>query len=1124
LPRQRGAALLIFSIIIVMAALAYLVSSLAPDLSEARRERKSQEALAQAREALIGYALTYRDRKPDLMYGYLPMPDIGRRGTTNDENCHDALNRPLEGCQAPPSPSDISKVDGAYLPTLVGRFPWRTLGMPPLRDGHGECLWLIVSSSVLSGNASQTNIPFNWDTLGYLDIHVANDNSALQSLFANKPHDRPWAIVYSPGPPLPGQDRSDKVNGDDVTECGGNYDARNYLDPYILNALGDIRNSLANTHNASDDPNDFTYRKTNPIKVTTDGKVFKSGSNYLPNACQGADCTLLANDRGLILSGDKLFDVIRNKRSEFRADIDNLLEKITDCLSGAVSDPSCSIGAAPDTSGFAQPADKTVGRVVDNTYYDDTKLPKGYWSHYREMLFHVKPNSGNLNVNGKPCTGALIFGSQRNSRWESAGESSGNTPKCPKDNPANPYQCRVTVGDKSNIANYLEGINRKSFTELGTDFSGATTFEPVSINQTAHQDIVRCIGPTGSPSPFATTQSAGLLTAGFPQLAAYSTTTRTLALGQQVHTALSSSLANFLYGCAWRPETHAMGGGLRSYFTFRIDDSGLYSAWPQLGLTFAIVDGDNNGTDACGAAGQHLGYSGNNTESPFIAPPKIAFEVDPRREGAIFPSSSASHLTNGRNDPPTDATNYRGGHVALVYWGGETPTAATAISPCAAPAYSPGSVCTLPQEEDDNVHGQAAPARTGFPAPPPNPAAPIPRLNVPPDVPAGVYKLDPNTASVPANQTFHVRVELTRKAASYSLPRVRVATTAEINLVAPGTIDANGIHLLQVDDIYLFPGDRVLVKNQGDTKQNGIYVWDGAGKPMERAEDAESVEALAGLIVEVMQGVTYGGQLWRQQTVQPGICAKPIDCTNFSWQPARAAQFTDLPGPGTQTGRIVYVQKGDQANGWFLSDGSSWQRIWAHLSTQEAIIDLTNAPAAIDNVTYPGSPIRILVRHQGNAAENGVYLWSGAGIAMGRVGDFDAGPKLAGALVQVLSGTDAGRAFRQTAMPFGGIIGADAIVWEAIDASPSYLLEVWMQREGEDPDARQIKAMQDTTRPMSFLISAMNPSPNFPPKLRNTPVIPYPFRKARLGFTIGQSTSINDQTVTTGNYFTTWLP
>lgn len=1042
-------------ILVVVAALAYLVSNLTPDAVERRRAQKTEEALSLARDALLGYALTYRDRNPDQVYGFLPLPDLGST-RNNNAGCT------AEGCDA------ANFAGNALNTTVIGRLPWRTLGIEPLRDGHGECLWYAVSGS---HQRIQQNVPLNWDTLAHLDIVVASGGAALASVLASA-HERPVAVIFSSGPPLPGQDRA-PAGGDDVTRCGGNYNVPNYLDPATAAALGGVTNYLAGTNNAYGVTDSAT-----PKALSLQGRVLASGGNFHPGACPGSDCALVANDSGLPLTGDQLFAALR-KHAHFRTDINALLDRITDCLRD---------------SGVAAGYDNIAGTDDGTLCYGSQAVPKGYFRHYREMIFTA---GGTMQVNGVgDCAGALLFGNQRQ-----AGQQ------------------RTTPAQKNDAANYLEGINHASFTVPGTVFSGPEIFERVSATQTLQQDIVRCI-PAGTLPSFVTTQSPGLEAAGLPQLASYSPLTRTLTLGQQVDSTLASSLANFLYGCAWRPEARQMGGGLRTYFTFRINDAGVYTTSPIEGFTFAIVDGDNNGTNACGAAGQHLGYSGNNTETPFIAPPKIAFEVDTRREGDIFPSSSTSHLTNGRNDPPTDAANYRGGHVALAYWGGEMPIAANAISPCDAPAYLSGGVCTLPQEEDDNVHGQAAPPRPGFPAPPPNPAAPVPRLTVPPDTPAGVYKLDPDTTSTPVNQLFHVRVELTRQTAAYNLPRVRVATTEAINLAAPGTIDASGTHLFAVDGVYLFPGDRVLVKDQADPVQNGIYVWEGADRPMQRAGDADSVEALAGLIVEVMQGVTHGGQLWRQKTVQPGACAEPVQCTAFDWQPARVAQYGDLPAADTQPGRIVYVQKGDQANGWFRSDGSSWQRVWADLSAQTAV-NLASAPATIDGLA-PAAGSRILVRHQANAAENGVYVWNGAGVAMSRAVDFDSAPEFAGALVQVLYGSDAGRAFRQTAMPYGGTVGMHGIQWEAVDPSPRYLLEAWLLRDS--PGYSQlIPAMQNTTRPLSVLTAAMEPPPDFPPHLRDTPVIPYPFRKARLGFTLGQRTSINDQTVTIGNFFTTWL-
>jgi hypothetical protein len=81
------------------------------------------KALARAKAALIGFAATYAD-DPDHKgqpQGYLPCPDVDGDGSA--ETC-----------------SSRGK-------TVLGRFPWRTLGLPPLRDGSGECLWYVVSGT-----------------------------------------------------------------------------------------------------------------------------------------------------------------------------------------------------------------------------------------------------------------------------------------------------------------------------------------------------------------------------------------------------------------------------------------------------------------------------------------------------------------------------------------------------------------------------------------------------------------------------------------------------------------------------------------------------------------------------------------------------------------------------------------------------------------------------------------------------------------------------------------------------------------------------------------------------------------------------------------------------------------
>ncbi len=692
LPRQRGAALLIFSIIIVMAALAYLVSSLAPDLSEASRERKTQEALAQARDALIGYALRYRDdqvaKDPDsdgdddrTMYGYLPLPDLGSSRNLN-------IGCGQEGCDANTFTGIAFDPINGIGPSVIGRLPWRTLGIEPLRDGHGECLWLIVSSlhSRIQRSAPPPVLPpMNWDTLGQLDIVVANGTPALVTALANA-HERPVAIVFSPGPPLTGQNRGD-LGGNDVTQCGGNYDAKNYLDPTTATALVDVTNYLAGDKSASGATGDSdpSNDPDTPKKLTTQGKVFASGGNFLSNACQGGDCTLLANDKGLALTSDTLFGAIR-KNAYFRTDINSMLDRMTNCL----RDKFVAGGFAPAAiGGFTPPADKSAGRIPYDTCYDSNQAPLGYYDHYQEMIFVAKPNSGNFTVNDDTnCAGVLVFAGQRGTG-----------------------QQRVTStpppGDKGTISNYLEANNLSNFTSVTAtppaifgSIGGPTLLYP-SPPQAAEQDIARCIPAGGSFTPV----TSPTLTPA-QQLVAYDAATRILTLGKAGVTSPTLD-ADALFGCAWFSESRLLGGGIRTYFGMQFRNVG--GSVGNNGFVFTVADAITNAPNnlmRCGAGGSHLGYSGNNGVTPKILFPKLGIEFDQSRDsGIIEPLSSDLSVSNpGRNDPDCTVTYGYNSHAALVYWGHE---AANVIDGVTRP------------DDDDNVHDYpTAPSLAGAPRPP----------------------------------------------------------------------------------------------------------------------------------------------------------------------------------------------------------------------------------------------------------------------------------------------------------------------------------------------------------------------------------------------------------------------
>jgi hypothetical protein len=82
---------------------------------------------------------------------------------------------------------------------------------------------------------------------------------------------------------------------------------------------------------------------------------------------------------------------------------------------------------------------------------------------------------------------------------------------------------------------------------------------------------------------------------------------------------------------------------------------------------------------------------------------------------------------------------------------------------------------------------------------------------------------------------------------------VRVASTSNVNTATPGA---------SIDGVTLANGDRVLLKDQTNGAQNGIWVWKGAAVAMVRAEDGEDGELRAGTLVPVNEGTINKDTMW----------------------------------------------------------------------------------------------------------------------------------------------------------------------------------------------------------------------------------------------------------------------
>jgi len=207
--QQHGAALMLMLLIIILGLSSALLSPFRSSKFKIEQDKKTVAVLAQAKEALIGYAVTYAYTHTGQVSGYLPCPDIdGSNGEGSSKlSC------------------------GSKNISALGRLPWRTLDLAPLKDGSYECLWYAVSGTY-KGNP-KTDL-MNWDNLGLLSVSYSNRDNISDVV----------AVIFAPGVPLTNQNRSAAGS---TQSCGGNYTPANYLDSDGVHDNALISNS-ANTY------------------------------------------------------------------------------------------------------------------------------------------------------------------------------------------------------------------------------------------------------------------------------------------------------------------------------------------------------------------------------------------------------------------------------------------------------------------------------------------------------------------------------------------------------------------------------------------------------------------------------------------------------------------------------------------------------------------------------------------------------------------------------------------------------------------------------------------------------------------------------------------------------------
>jgi hypothetical protein len=191
---QRGQGFFIAVLLLLVGVSAVIYTFATRASAEISRDKATAAALAQARDAIIGYAAAHTDQP-----GVLPCPDSDNDGSAD-------------------SPCEALGV------TAIGRLPWKTLGLESLRDGSGECLWYAVSGNFKNSGVSGPAV-VNSDSAGTLAVYNSNGSAAHAA-------SKVAAIVFAPGETMAGQDRTPAG----TTICGGNVDAAAYLDSYTAGA------------------------------------------------------------------------------------------------------------------------------------------------------------------------------------------------------------------------------------------------------------------------------------------------------------------------------------------------------------------------------------------------------------------------------------------------------------------------------------------------------------------------------------------------------------------------------------------------------------------------------------------------------------------------------------------------------------------------------------------------------------------------------------------------------------------------------------------------------------------------------------------------------------------------
>jgi len=320
---QKGLALLILVIVILLAVATYVLSDLSITKVKVAQTKKTYVTLKKAKQAVIDHAVTYVDKQAGNIgkYGVLPSVEAG-------------FNNSNDGF--------MSSNFGPKNTNVVEWLPWRSLNLSTLKDESGTCLLYAVSGTYKLGGNTQADM-INEDSIGMFQV-VNSVGGIVQGVNIE---DRVVALVIAPGGPLAGQVRNPTV---DISSCGRDY------------------------------ANVSAYLEGNGV---TDNSTVSAATDTIDQFIHATETSeteaIPYNDKFLTVTRDEIWGAII-ERSDFKQKMENLTQAMALCLATYANLPNNTSRRLP------WPVITNLGattnyRVEDN-YEDDNLATQGYSGRY----------------------------------------------------------------------------------------------------------------------------------------------------------------------------------------------------------------------------------------------------------------------------------------------------------------------------------------------------------------------------------------------------------------------------------------------------------------------------------------------------------------------------------------------------------------------------------------------------------------------------------------------------------------------------------------------------------------------------------------------------------------------